>query len=70
MATTPAPAHAVLISGASSGIGRACALDLAAGGFRVFAGVRRVTDAESLRRAEAIAYTLVMFDRDTCEQTS
>nr|WP_093191654.1 SDR family oxidoreductase [Thiocapsa sp. KS1] len=67
MAPTPAPAHAVLISGASSGIGRACALDLAAGGFRVFAGVRRETDAESLRRAGGDRLHPVMLDV-TCEQ--
>lgn len=39
---------AVLITGASSGIGAACALDLASRGFRVFAGVRRVEDGERL----------------------
>ena len=42
----------MLISGASSGIGRATALRLAAAGFEVFAGVRRREDGESLR-AEA-----------------
>lgn len=38
----------VLITGASSGIGRACALYLDARGFRVFAGARRGEDAERL----------------------
>jgi NAD(P)-dependent dehydrogenase (short-subunit alcohol dehydrogenase family) len=38
----------VLITGASSGIGRACALRLVREGFVVFAGVRKVADAESL----------------------
>lgn len=38
----------VLITGASSGIGRACAHYLDARGFRVFAGVRRREDAERL----------------------
>ncbi len=42
----------VLISGSSSGIGRACALRLDRAGFRVFAGVRNRGDAESLE-AEA-----------------
>ncbi len=39
---------AVLISGSSTGIGRACALRLDGAGFRVFAGVRNRGDAESL----------------------
>ncbi|MBM3269538.1 MAG: SDR family oxidoreductase [Candidatus Sericytochromatia bacterium] len=41
----------VLVTGASTGIGRACALDLAARGARVFAGVRREADAHDLRAA-------------------
>jgi NAD(P)-dependent dehydrogenase (short-subunit alcohol dehydrogenase family) len=43
---------AVLISGSSTGIGRACALRLDRSGFRVFAGVRNRGDAEALE-AEA-----------------
>jgi NAD(P)-dependent dehydrogenase (short-subunit alcohol dehydrogenase family) len=35
----------VLVTGASSGIGEACALTLARGGWRVLAGVRRAGDA-------------------------
>jgi NAD(P)-dependent dehydrogenase (short-subunit alcohol dehydrogenase family) len=42
--------RAVLVTGASTGIGRATALRLDAAGWRVFAGVRREPDAESLRR--------------------
>ncbi len=38
----------VVIVGASSGIGRACALKLARSGFCVFAGVRKEKDAEAL----------------------
>lgn len=41
--------RAAVISGASSGIGRACALALDREGFDVFAGVRRDVDAESLQ---------------------
>jgi NAD(P)-dependent dehydrogenase (short-subunit alcohol dehydrogenase family) len=41
----------VLITGASTGIGRATALRLDAGGWQVFAGVRRDSDADSLREA-------------------
>lgn len=43
--------RSVLITGASTGIGRATALWLDAAGWRVFAGVRRESDAESLRAA-------------------
>jgi NAD(P)-dependent dehydrogenase (short-subunit alcohol dehydrogenase family) len=48
------PSSAVVITGASTGIGRACALELDRRGFRVFAGVRTVAAAEQLR-AEASA---------------
>jgi len=41
--------RSVVITGASTGIGRATALRLDHAGFRVFAGVRREADAESLR---------------------
>jgi NAD(P)-dependent dehydrogenase (short-subunit alcohol dehydrogenase family) len=40
---------AVLVTGASAGIGRAAALHLDAGGYLVFAGVRSEKDADSLR---------------------
>jgi NAD(P)-dependent dehydrogenase (short-subunit alcohol dehydrogenase family) len=40
--------RAVLITGASSGIGRACALHLSQRDFRVFAGVRSSQDADAL----------------------
>lgn len=40
--------RAVLITGASSGIGAACALSLSARGFRVYAGVRCEADGERL----------------------
>ncbi len=40
---------AVLVTGSSTGIGRACALRLDRDGFDVFAGVRADADAESLR---------------------
>ena len=41
--------QSVIISGASTGIGRAVALDLDTRGFRVFAGVRREADAAALK---------------------
>ena len=38
----------LLISGCSTGIGRACALHFAKNGYHVFAGVRKTSDMESL----------------------
>jgi short-subunit dehydrogenase len=40
---------AILITGASTGIGKACALYLDSRGFNVFAGVRREADGNALR---------------------
>ena len=42
--------RAVLVTGASTGIGRKCALHLASRGFLVFAGVRKRRDAQDLIR--------------------
>lgn len=39
----------VVVSGASSGIGEACAIEMARRGWRVFAGVRRDADGAALR---------------------
>lgn len=41
--------RAVLVTGASSGMGKACALRLSQGGFTVFAAVRKEHDARALR---------------------
>ena len=41
---------AVVVTGSSTGIGRACALSLDRAGFTVFAGVRKPEDGEALRR--------------------
>lgn len=41
--------RSVLVTGSSSGIGRACALELASAGYGVFAGVRSERDASALR---------------------
>lgn len=43
--------RSVLITGASTGIGRAAALRMDADGWRVYAGVRRQEDADALRAA-------------------
>ena len=52
---------AVLVTGASSGIGEACARRLAAAAFQVFAGVRRAEDGERLQR-EIPGSTAVLVD--------
>ncbi|MBI4557798.1 MAG: SDR family oxidoreductase [Candidatus Hydrogenedentes bacterium] len=44
-------AGAVVITGASTGIGKACASHLDRLGFRVFAGVRKTQDGEALKAA-------------------
>jgi NAD(P)-dependent dehydrogenase (short-subunit alcohol dehydrogenase family) len=59
---------AVVITGASTGIGRACALTLDRRGFRVFAGVRRDEDADELRRAGS--ERLVPVHVDVTDETS
>ena len=47
-ATSTSIPRNVLITGASTGIGAACARMLAGRGWRVFAGVRKIADGESL----------------------
>ena len=53
---------AVVVTGASSGIGRACALALDRAGYQVFATVRKEKDAESLRQAASAYLTPVFMD--------
>lgn len=57
----------VLVTGSSTGIGRACALYLSRNGFRVFAGVRKQADGESLQ-GEASAIEPVILDVINSEQ--
>ncbi len=52
----------VLITGASTGIGEACALWLQDRGYRVFAGVRKSTDAEALQQKSKGHLTPVLLD--------
>jgi NAD(P)-dependent dehydrogenase (short-subunit alcohol dehydrogenase family) len=47
---TTSDSRAVIVTGTSSGIGRACALLLTRNGFTVFAGVRKPADGEALRK--------------------
>ncbi len=60
--------RSVLVTGASTGIGRATALALDARGWRVFAGVRRDEDAEALAAAGSEALVPVRLDVTEPEQ--
>jgi NAD(P)-dependent dehydrogenase (short-subunit alcohol dehydrogenase family) len=53
---------AVVITGASTGIGRATALHLDRLGHRVFAGVRQEADAESLRQSSSSRLSPIFLD--------
>ena len=53
---------AVLVTGASSGIGHACVLKFDQAGYHVFAGVRKESDAESLRQQASSRLTPVLLD--------
>jgi NAD(P)-dependent dehydrogenase (short-subunit alcohol dehydrogenase family) len=53
---------AVVITGASTGIGRACALELDRRGFHVFAGVRAESAGEALRAAASSRLTPLLLD--------
>ena len=60
--------RSVLVTGASTGIGRATALRLDAAGWRVHAGVRREEDAESLRAAGSGSLEPVFLDVTDADQ--
>ncbi len=51
-----------MITGASSGIGEACALHFDKKGFRVFAGVRKASDGEALRQKTSDRLTPLIMD--------
>ena len=55
-------AKTVLITGSSTGIGRASALRLDKNGWTVFAGVRKETDADSLRKEASDRLQPMMID--------
>ena len=54
--------RSVLITGTSTGIGKACALYLDSIGFNVFAGVRREADGNALRKNASGRLTPVLID--------
>ncbi|HET6997027.1 MAG TPA: SDR family NAD(P)-dependent oxidoreductase [Solirubrobacterales bacterium] len=60
--------RSALITGASTGIGRATAVRLDGAGWRVYAGVRRQEDAEALRAACSDRLTPLMLDVTDPEQ--
>jgi len=60
--------RSVLVTGASTGIGRATALRLDANGWRVYAGVRREEDARSLREAGSERLAPLILDVTDAEQ--
>lgn len=59
---------AVLITGASTGIGQACALELDRRDFRVFAGVRSTGDGEKLKQMTSARLTPILIDVTNREQ--
>lgn len=54
--------QAVLVTGASSGIGAACAVELDRRGYRVFAGVRRTEDGQRLAQQASPRLSSVILD--------
>jgi NAD(P)-dependent dehydrogenase (short-subunit alcohol dehydrogenase family) len=56
------PQRAVVVTGASTGIGRATVVELVSAGFQVFGTVRREADAESLHRQFPDLVTPVIMD--------
>ncbi|MCW8850963.1 MAG: SDR family NAD(P)-dependent oxidoreductase, partial [Melioribacteraceae bacterium] len=57
----------VLVTGASSGIGKAIALHLDQKGFKVFAGVRKEKDAETLKSESSDLLNTIILDVTDCK---
>lgn len=68
MTGTSSASRTVVVTGASTGIGRASALRMAARGYAVFAGVRREEDGEALRRESPDKITPLILDVTRSEQ--
>ena len=60
--------QAVVITGASTGIGEACVKRLAAAGFHVFAGVRKAEDGAALQQATGDRVTHLLLDVTNTDQ--
>ncbi len=61
-ATASQKIKSVVVTGASTGIGKACALYLDKLGWRVFAGVRKPTDADALEQQSSSRLTPIFVD--------
>jgi NAD(P)-dependent dehydrogenase (short-subunit alcohol dehydrogenase family) len=64
------PPKSVIITGASTGIGKATALHLDRLGFRVFASVRKESDADALRAQASERLTPILLDVTDTESIS
>lgn len=62
MNDTTTAARSVLVTGSSTGIGAACALELDKLGFHVFASVRKVEDAERIKSQASERLTAIIMD--------
>src|SRR5438046_2694660 len=62
MATARTARGAVVVTGASTGIGKACAIRLARSGYHVFAGIRRAADGASVQHLAPERITPVILD--------
>ena len=67
---TAKPQGAVLVTGASSGMGKACALRLSAAGFTVFAAIRKERDAQEIKAAGSPRLIPVILDVTKAETIS
>lgn len=65
-----AKSKTILVTGASSGIGRACVLRLAKEGFRIFAGVRKPADANALASPDIHPVVLDVTDREGIQKAA
>jgi NAD(P)-dependent dehydrogenase (short-subunit alcohol dehydrogenase family) len=61
---------AIVVTGTSSGIGKACALYLDKMGFKVYAGVRKQADSDNLKKQASERLTPVIFDVSDTESIS
>jgi len=62
--------RAIFVTGASTGIGQACALHLHAAGYRVFAGVRKPSDGEGLGSLVSEGLEWIILDVTATDQIS